>query len=136
MQSTRIWRHFDIWLLAAVVVLTIVGVAMIRSAIGGNVNLAESVPRQAIYGTIGLAVVLITAAIDYRLWSALSRPLYIFILIFLALIPLIGFVGFGSARWFDIGIAYIQPSELAKIIMILVLADFLARHKYDQNRFS
>ena len=83
MQSTRIWRHFDIWLLAAVVVLTIVGVAMIRSAIGGNVNLAESVPRQAIYGTIGLAVVLITAAIDYRLWSALSRPLYIFILIFL-----------------------------------------------------
>lgn len=136
MQSTRIWRHFDIWLLAAVVVLTIVGVAMIRSAIGGNVNLAESVPRQAIYGTIGLAVVLITAAIDYRLWSALSRPLYIFILIFLALIPLIGFVGFGSARWFDIGIAYIQPSELAKIIMILVLADFLARHKYEINKIK
>ncbi len=136
MQSTRIWRHFDIWLLAAVVVLTIVGVAMIRSAIGGNVNLAESVPRQAIYGTIGLAVVLITAAIDYRLWSALSRPLYIFILIFLALVPLIGFVGFGSARWFDIGIAYIQPSELAKIIMILVLADFLARHKYEINKIK
>lgn len=130
------WRHFDIWLLAAVAILTIVGVAIIRSAIGGNVNLAESVPRQAIYGAIGLAVVLIAAAIDYRLWSALSRPLYIFILIFLALIPIIGFVGFGAARWFDIGIVLIQPSEVAKIIMILVLADYLARHKHEINQIK
>lgn len=136
MQSTRMWRHFDIWLLAAVAILTIVGVAIIRSAIGGNVNLAESVPRQAIYGAIGLAVVLIAAAIDYRLWSALSRPLYIFILIFLALIPIIGFVGFGAARWFDIGIVLIQPSEVAKIIMILVLADYLARHKHEINQIK
>jgi rod shape determining protein RodA len=136
MQSTRIWRHFDIWLLAAVAILTIVGVAIIRSAIGGNVNLAESVPRQAIYGAIGLAVVLIAAANDYRLWSALSRPLYIFILIFLALIPIIGFVGFGAARWFDIGIVLIQPSEVAKIIMILVLADYLARHKHEINQIK
>jgi rod shape determining protein RodA len=136
MQSTRIWRHFDIWLLAAVAILTIVGVAIIRSAIGGNVNLAESVPRQAIYGAIGLAVVLMAAAIDYRLWSALSRPLYIFILIFLALIPIIGFVGFGAARWFDIGIVLIQPSEVAKIIMILVLADYLARHKHEINQIK
>ena len=68
MQQTRIWRHFDIWLLTAVAVLTIAGVAMIRSAIGGNVNLAELVLRQAIYAVIGLAVVLIAAAIDYRIW--------------------------------------------------------------------
>jgi rod shape determining protein RodA len=129
MQQARIWRHFDIWLLAAVAVLTIAGVAMIRSAIGGNVNLAENVPRQAIYAIIGLAVVLITAAIDYRLWSALSRPIYLFTIAVLGMIMLAGFVGFGSARWFNVGIVLIQPSELAKILMILVLASYLARHQ-------
>ena len=43
MQTTRIWRHFDIWLLAAVAVLTIAGIAMIQSAIAGNEYLAETV---------------------------------------------------------------------------------------------
>lgn len=139
MQTTRIWRHFDIWLLAAVAVLTIAGIAMIRSAIAGNEELIETVkvvPRQTVYAVIGLAVVLIASAIDYRFWSSLSRPIYIFIVTFLALIPIAGFAGFGSARWFNVGVATIQPSELAKILMILVLANYLDRHKEDikQNK--
>ena len=132
MQSTRIWRHFDVWLLAAVALLTIAGVAMIQSAIAGNEFLIEqdTVPRQIIYGLAGFVVLFLTAAIDYRLWSAVSRALYIFILIFLALIPTAGIVGFGSARWFQLGIVTVQPSELAKIFMILVMADYLAKNQY------
>ncbi len=130
MQNTRMWRHFDVWLLAAVAILTIAGVAMIRSAIGGNENLAELVPRQAIYGLIGLVVLFLTAAIDYRIWSALARPLYIFVIASLGLILAAGVVGFGSARWFNVGIATIQPSELSKILMILVLSNYLARNKH------
>ena len=64
--SARLWRHFDVWLLAAVVVLTISGIAMIRSAIAGNENLAETVPRQSIYAVIGLAVVLVTRSEERR----------------------------------------------------------------------
>jgi rod shape determining protein RodA len=127
--STRIWRHFDTWLLAAVAVLTISSVAMIRSAIGGNENLQELVPRQAIYAVIGLAVVLILAAVDYRFWSAVARPLYVVIVVILALIPIAGFVGFGSARWFNVGIVLIQPSEISKVLMIIVLADYFSRHR-------
>ncbi len=134
MQNTRMWRHFDVWLLAAVAVLTIAGVAMVRSAIGGNENLAELVPRQAIYGLIGLVVLFLTAAIDYRIWSALSRPMYIFVLAALALILAAGVVGFGSARWFNVGIATIQPSELSKILMILVLSNYLARNHHNLHQ--
>jgi rod shape determining protein RodA len=128
------WRHFDVWLLAAVAVLTIAGVAMIRSAIGGNQNLAELVPRQAIYGLIGLVVLFLTAAIDYRIWSALSRPLYIFVIAALGMILAAGVVGFGSARWFNVGIATIQPSELSKILMILVLSNYLARNEQNLDQ--
>ncbi len=133
-QQTRIWRHFDVWLLAAVSVLTIAGVAMIRSAIGGNENLFELVPRQAIYALLGFVVLLLTAAIDYRIWAALARPIYLIVIAALGLISLAGVAGFGSARWFNVGIVLIQPSELAKILMILVLADYMARHQDDMHR--
>ncbi len=127
MTQTRIWRHFDIWLLAAVVMLTIAGVAMIRSAIAGNEELANYDQRQAIFAMAGLIVVIIFAAIDYRIWAALARPLLFGIVALLALIYIAGEVGFGSQRWFQVGVVNIQPSELSKIVMIIVLADFFSK---------
>ncbi|MCH8338095.1 MAG: rod shape-determining protein RodA [Chloroflexi bacterium] len=105
--------------------------AMIRSAIADNPELVELnvVGRQAVFGLVSLILLLGTAAIDYRIWSALSFPLYVVNLIFLAMIPVAGVVGFGSARWFQLATLTIQPSELAKILMIIVLANFLARNK-------
>lgn len=103
---------------------------MIRSAIADNPELVELnvVGRQAVFGLVSLILLLGTAAIDYRIWSALSFPLYVVNLIFLAMIPVAGVVGFGSARWFQLATLTIQPSELAKILMIIVLANFLARN--------
>jgi rod shape determining protein RodA len=129
--SARIWRHFDVGLLAVVALLTIAGVAIIQSAIADNPELVELnvVGRQAVFGLAGLALLLATAGIDYRVWSALARPIYIFNLVFLALIPIAGVVGFGAARWFELATLTIQPSELAKILMILVLADYFSRNR-------
>lgn len=135
--TAKVWRHFDIWLLASVAVLTIAGVAMIQSAAAGNPELTVDlniVGRQTVYALAGFSVLFATAAIDYRTWSALSRPMYLFIVAFLALIPLGGVVGFGSARWFSLATLTIQPSELAKIVMILVMADYFARHRDELNR--
>src|SRR3970040_2235216 len=131
--SGRIWRHFDIWLLGAVGVLTIAGVAIIRSAVAGNPELIELnvVARQAVYGLVSLFLLLAVAAVDYRLWSAFARPIYVLPVVLLALIPIAGVAGFGSARWFQVATVTIQPSELAKILMILVLADYLARKRTD-----
>jgi rod shape determining protein RodA len=47
----------------------------------------------------------------------------------LGVLSIVGAAVFGSARWFDTGLVLIQPSELAKIVMILVLADHFARNK-------
>ncbi len=131
--SGRIWRHFDIWLLGAVGVLTIAGVAMIRSAVAGNPELIELnvVARQAVYGLVSLFLLLAVAAVDYRLWSAFARPIYVLTVVLLALIRIAGVAGFGAARWFQVATVTIQPSELAKILMILVLADYLARNRTD-----
>lgn len=125
------WRHFDFWLLGAVAILTIFGIAMIRSAIAGNIELAELdlVRRQIIFVVIGFVVIIVTTGIDYHLWAAISRPMYLGMTFLLGILFVIGAALYGSARWFDTGVILIQPSELAKIVMILVLADFFTRHQ-------
>jgi len=124
------WRHFDFWLLGAVVVLVIFGVTMIRSAVAGNIELLELnlVQRQIIFALAGLALALIVTAIDYRLWASISRPMYIGTIVLLAVLYIVGSALYGSARWFDTGVILIQPSEIAKIVLILTLADFFTRY--------
>lgn len=128
---TSTWRHFDFWLLGAVALLVIFGITMIRSAIAGNIELLELnlVQRQLIFAIAGFVVVLITAAIDYRLWASISQPMYIATVGILAVLFIVGAALFGSARWFEVGVILIQPSELAKIVLILVLADFFTRNQ-------
>jgi rod shape determining protein RodA len=127
MFRTGFWRHFDFWLLGAVIVALVFGVTMIRSAIAGNVNLAGLVPRQMIYGGIGIAVILLVAAIDYRFWSGAIVPMYVVIVIALGLLAIVGITSFGATRWIQAGLINIQPTELAKIVVILALANFFAR---------
>jgi rod shape determining protein RodA len=91
--------------------------------------------RQIIYALAGLVVILFASTQDYRLWISISRVLYVVLAILLIFIAVSGAgaqgenVRFGAARWLNIGIVLIQPSELAKITMIILLADFFARNR-------
>ena len=71
---------------------------------------------------------LIVAAIDYRLWASISRPMYVITILLLATLYIVGSALYGSARWFDTGVILIQPSEIAKIVLIMILADFFTRN--------
>jgi len=125
------WRNFDFWLLGAVAVLTIFGITMIRSAVAQNIELTETYPavqRQIIFTLLGFVVVIISASVDYHLWSAISRPMYFITIGVLAFLFIVGAAFFGSARWFETGTIFIQPSEFAKIVIILVLASSFSRN--------
>jgi rod shape determining protein RodA len=125
------WRYFDFLLLGAVALLTIFGITMIRSAIAGNIELIEgnTVQKQIIFAIGGFFIMILVAMVDYRLLAALSRPLYFGMAILLAVLNVIGGPLFGSARWFQLGPILIQPSELAKIVMIIVMADFFTQNQ-------
>ncbi len=129
------WEQFDYVLLGLVATLVIFGVAVIRSAIAGNEVLAGLVKRQIIFAAIGFVILLTTAAIDYHYWETFGRYLYVATAIMLAALGIIGKAAFGSARWIDTGVFFIQPSEIAKIVMILVLAGYFARHRHELNNF-
>jgi len=133
------WRHFDFLLLGAVAVLTIFGITMIRSAVAGNIELTTEtnlVQRQIIFAILGFVMVILVAGIDYHLWSSLSRTLYLATAIALAILNVAAAAVFGSARWFQVLQINIQPSELAKVVIILVLADYFTHHKGEMDNIG
>jgi rod shape determining protein RodA len=133
MFKKELWRHFDFWLFGAVIFLCIFGVVMIRSAIAGNVELAGIVKRQAIFAAIGVGVLLIAALLDYHYWKSFSKLFYIFTILFLAVILVAGKTSFGAQRWLAVGLVNIQPAEIAKIVLILVLGDYFAKNASKQK---
>ena len=135
-MNREIWRHFDYWLFGTVVILCIFGIVMIQSAIAGNEVLQGLINRQAIFALIGLVVIIGMAIVDYKFWAPMTGLMYVVVLIFLLVIFGMGMTSFGSARWLDTGLFLIQPSELAKIVMILVLANYFAKNKDKPRDFS
>jgi len=118
------WRNFDFILLGAVTLASSFGVVMIRSAIAGNEILAVSASRQVYFALLGIVLIFILAAIDYRYWLALYRPIHLAILGFLVTLTGFGQTAFGAQRWFQVGVLFLQPTEFAKIVAIIILARY------------
>ena len=118
------WRYFDFWLLGTVVLATAFGTTMIRSAVAGNEELLPLINRQIYFALAGIVLIFIVAAIDYRYWMALYRPIFIVMSILLFSLFLSAQAVFGAARWFQVGVLFVQPTEFAKIAAILLLARY------------
>ena len=123
------WRHFDFWLFGAVVLAIAFGIAMIDSAVAGNAELAGYPARQAVFGGIGLVVIVLVASIDYNYWLALYRSIYGGMMVLLIFLYMSARAVFGAARWFRLGAIFIQPTELAKLVIILILARYFEKTK-------
>ena len=123
------WRHFDFGLLLIVLALITIGLLMISSATQNSIDpdLANAARRQGLYALIGVLVLVLTATIDYRIWYNARHFLYVLSLFFLIITLLFGSGEIGGVgRWLDLSLFPVQPSELAKVLLILALAAFLA----------
>jgi rod shape determining protein RodA len=124
------WRYFDFWLLGAVVLATAFGTTMIRSAIAGNEELLPLINRQIYFALAGLILIFVVAAIDYRFWMAIYRPIFIVMSLLLFFLFLSAQAVFGAARWFQVGVLFVQPTEFAKIAAILLLARYFDKTQH------
>jgi len=132
-MDRRLWRNFDFVLLGATILLIALGVTVIYSSTSGTSDLADSPYRQMIYAVLGLGVMFAVAAIDYRFLESFQKPLYIVALALPATVFIIGEVTHGAQRWIG-SRGSVQPSELTKILVIVVLAKYLADHQEDMGR--
>ncbi|HEX7136892.1 MAG TPA: rod shape-determining protein RodA [Vicinamibacterales bacterium] len=130
MFERRLYFHIDWALLAAILVLCVIGVVMIYSTTFDPTRGTSKLFMTQLYAiAIGLVAMLITLGIDYRGFADKSHLLYIALLLLLAYVLFLGMVQMGARRWIPLRIFNLQPSEFAKVGVALVLAKF-----YGENR--
>ena len=125
------FRNYRIKLVILVYLLTTIGILVIGSA-------EESYQSQQILGLVlGSAAMLVCSLTDYSIFMNLQWPIYLFnlLLLILVLSPLGKEVN-GAQRWIDLKVFNIQPSELAKILLILFFSKFFADRHDRINEFK
>lgn len=84
--------------------------------------------QQGIFAVVGILIYFFVSGFDYRSIRSMIIPSYVFIVILLLIVQILGVETRGAIRWIPLGIINIQPSELAKPILILILAQFWSNH--------
>jgi rod shape determining protein RodA len=125
----RLISHFDWVLFLFVLALLGAGVLAVYSATyEGNHRFSPFAIRQMSWAAMGLFCMFLAFAIDYRRlerWAYLPYIVSVFLLI---LVPVLGSSGGGARRWINLGVFSLQPSELTKVTLLLVLARFYHRY--------
>ncbi|MEG1506690.1 MAG: putative lipid II flippase FtsW, partial [Bacilli bacterium] len=126
-------KKFDKLLFASVIIISIFGIIMIYSAssVWAEYRFHDAfkfVKAQSFFFIIGVIVMLILSKIDYKIYEKKANLILLvcFLLLGLVLIPGIGSIRNGSRSWFGIGGLGIQPSEFAKIGLIIYVAKYLS----------
>lgn len=126
----------DYWLFLVVLALLGLGVVMVysASAILATDRFRDAhffLKKQLFWAVLGLGVMWGVMAVDYRRWRPLVSPLLAlaFVLLVLVLVPPFGQSINGTRRWLRWGPVSVQPTELAKLVLVVYLADFLARRQ-------
>jgi len=132
MFDIRLLRRLDWTLFAAVLALCLFGLVMIYSATRspqeiGLAPVSEVARAQVLWMCLGLIAFALTIAFDYETISRWHVPLYALVLVLLVVVLKIGKSPTGASSWIALGGFRLQPSELAKIAVILSLSGFLSR---------
>ncbi|MBT9155656.1 MAG: Peptidoglycan glycosyltransferase MrdB [Firmicutes bacterium] len=124
MVDRRLLRTVDWSLYLAYLGLSLFGVLMIASASQNNElgNPAFFWTKQLQWVIIGHVVLLFALLLDYRFFANMSIPIYLLNLSLLLGVLTVGVQGGGAQRWLDLGFFTLQPSEFAKIAVIVTLA--------------
>ena len=135
----------DISFLALVVILLAIGVTMVLSASfarayfdPGGVTKGKATYyfiRQFIFAALGVAAMIICSRLPVGFYKRFSMPVLIAAVILLMLVPIIGTNANGAKRWIGLGAFTIQPSEIAKIGIILAFASMICARRGRMKSF-
>ncbi|MCU4185499.1 rod shape-determining protein RodA [Acidiferrimicrobium sp. IK] len=133
-SGPSVWIHFDPILAIATVLVGAFGTLMVYTATRDQLQAQGLSPqyymkKQAIFMAIGIVVMLVVAAIDYRRYRDLAPVFYGGALFLLLAVYAVGHKSKGAQAWFQFGSYQLEPSELAKVALIIALAAYAANFK-------
>lgn len=129
------WRHLDLTLLLSSLAIAGMGLLMVYSATrqkqeSAGLDPAFFLKRQAVYLVLGLVAMAVVVLVDYRHLRDYAPVLFgVIILTLLLVISPLGTSRRGTQAWFQLGGFQFQPSEVAKVVLILALAAVCAGHR-------
>ncbi len=128
-------NKIDKVLFFSVLAILAIGLAVLYSASKeyGHQNI---VLRQAFWILFGIALMLAVTRVDYQRFISISYTLYGINILLLVLVLFFGRVAGGAHRWLSLGAFNIQPSELAKITLVLALSAYMSRRKMDAAKIN
>ncbi len=103
--------------------------ASFPSSYNANGNSATIFLKQAAYGAIGLVGMIFLSRVPYEWYFKFSKLIYLISVALLVAVFLFGLVGGGAQRWLDFRVFQFQPSELAKVALIISMASVLTRNR-------
>ncbi len=119
-------RYIDGFLLISILLLMLVGLIALYSASGADIN---RVSHQMINMLVALLIMWVVANIPLQHIMHIAVPLYVIGLLLLVGVAFFGEINNGARRWLDVGVTRIQPSELMKIAVPLMMAWYFDKHE-------
>ena len=136
-------KSFDFILCITVFLLLALGIIMVLSAsapysLSKYGNSYRYVFNQLIFAVIGVVLMFVISKIDYRIYKKFYKIAYWISLgvLLLVVLPGIGSGAKGATRWVNLGFISFQPSEIAKIGLIVFFAGYLSEHRHEMSDFK
>ena len=125
-------KYFDYTLLFVIIFLVCFGLVMLYSTSSYNAQIeygdgTHYLKRQAFACCLGFAAMFVISKIDYHVWKRLYGVAYIGAFLLCVSVIFLGSNGNGSTRWFRLGPLSFQPSEFAKLAVVIFLATVISR---------
>jgi len=128
-RTLHAYRKFDWLLFGSALLLTGLGLLALYSIGLGAESDFSSFKKQLLFAVLGLvAAAVVGAGFHYRWLASMTVPLYLGTLLLLGLVLLVGQTINGTRGWLSFGPFGFQPVELAKPVLIVIMAKFLATH--------
>jgi rod shape determining protein RodA len=130
MFDRRLIHHFDWGLLLLVLVIGGIGLTTVYSAVTADPPPApykNLFYKQILWFSLGAVVMVAAFSFNYRLLERWAYPLFIACVCMLLLVVVFGKLAGGSRRWLVFGPVHLQPSELIKLAVIIVLAKYYSK---------
>ncbi|KLT72094.1 ADP-ribosylglycohydrolase [Neisseria arctica] len=121
-----IWQPMDAWLFYAMLIIYIMSLFLLYSADGQEIGQLEN---KTLHTVLGFALLWTIARIRPQILANFAPPAYIAGVILLLGVHFFGITVNGSTRWLNIGIGRIQPSEIMKIALPMMVAWYLQKYE-------
>jgi rod shape determining protein RodA len=122
----NLFKHIDTFLMACVLFTILVGLFVLYSASGQSL---DKISAQLVNITIALCLMWLVTNVQPQLLERIAPPLYLLGIFLLIIVEVFGHISHGAQRWLDLGVIKIQPSEIMRIAVPMMLAWYFSKRE-------